>query len=121
MRASLSAGAKDVLKIKAAFSNGDQVPDAAPEVRIALGDFEFRAPGGQFTRKRDRYRFNQKLLGSRKVTLDYAKGVVTISLAGVELGSFEKGSVPVFVSIAFGEVRFADVPMLSGNGKSLKY
>ena len=121
VRASLRAGSKDVLRIKGAFSNGDVLPDTAPEVTVTVGTFTLKFPSGQFTRRNDRYKYSQKVLGRRKVTVDFAKGTFTVSLAGVELGPYEKGSVPVTVSIEFESVRFRDTPLMTGNGKSLRY
>ena len=88
---------------------------------IKLGFFEFRARADQFTRKGEKYTFKQKVVGSRKVTLDYKKGQVSIALKGVELGKYDKGAPPVTVSIEFADVRFEDTPKMTSTGKSLRY
>ena len=75
----------------------------------------------QLARKGDKDRFNQSAIGTRKVTVDWRKGLISITLKRVELDDFESGAVPVTVSIEFADVRFEDTPVLSGNGKSLRY
>ncbi len=57
----------------------------------------------------------------RKVTVDYAKGLLTIALKGIELGAYDKGESAVPLCIEFDDIRFEDQPVLTGNGKSLKY
>ena len=121
LRAALKPGAKDALIVKATFHAADGTPDAAPEVVIRLGGFAFTARANQFTRKGDKWTFKQKALAIRKVTLDFGKGRVAISLKGVELGSHARGAVQLPLSIEFDDVRFADVPVLSSSGKSLRY
>ena len=120
-RAALKTGPKDSLGIKGVFDASGPTPGSAPEVVIRLGIFTFTAKADRFTQKGDKWVFSQRVVGTRKVTLDYKKGRVSISLRGVELGAYDSGLVPVTVSVEFGNVRFADMPVMGSNGKSLRY
>ena len=90
-------------------------------MRVEIGALKFTAPSGLFTRKKDRYQFTQKVFGTRRVTVDYAKGVISISLAGVEMGAVEGGNGPVPFSLEVDDMRFADAPQMTGSTKALKY
>jgi len=114
-------GAKGALVIKAAFHAPGGVPDEASEVVVTLGYFTFRAPANQFKKKGDRWLFSQKVFGARKITLDYKKGLATISLKGVAVGSYPTGPIRVRVGVEFAGVRFEDTPEMTCTGKSLKY
>jgi hypothetical protein len=119
--ASLKNGAADALTVKGAFHAAAGVPAAAPDVTVRFGFFEFAAPGAQFRRVGDKWSFQQKGVGTRTVTLDYAKGLFTVSLKGVELGSYEKGVIPVRVGVDFGEVLFEDTPDMTSTGGAVRY
>ncbi|MHC4911312.1 MAG: hypothetical protein ACYTF9_16545, partial [Planctomycetota bacterium] len=121
LRAALKPGARDVLKIKAVFDASSGAPETAPDVEIGLGTFTFTAKSDQFTRRGDKWIFTQRVLGTRRVSLDFRAGKVSISLQAVELGEFAQGAMPVGVSIAFGDLLVEDAPVMKSTGKSLRY
>jgi hypothetical protein len=119
--AALKPGAKDSLNLKAAFHAEGGVPDTAPEFVVRLGFFEFVAKADQFKRSGDKWTFTQQVFGTRKVTLDYQRGLATVALRGVELGHHPKGAANVPLEVEFGDVWFADSPVMSSTGRALKY
>jgi len=119
--AKMKSGAKDVLKVKSTFDATGGVPEDAPDVTVKFGFFEFDVTSEQFTPKGNKFVFKQKVFGSRKVTLDYAKGTISISIGGVELGSPGGDGIPVRFAVGLGPLRFASQPVLSRRKGSLKY
>jgi len=119
--AKVKLGAKDVLKVKSTFDATGGVPEDAPDVTVKLGFFEFEVTSEQFTPKGNKFVFKQKGFGSRKVTLDYAKGTISIAISGVELGTPGGDGIPVRFAVGLGPLQFASRPVLSGRKRSLKY
>jgi titin len=119
--ASLKSGAKDTLSVKGGFYPTDGVPAAAPEVHVSFGPYDLVAASLDFKRVGNSWVFKESGLGSTTVTLDYAKGTLSVVVKGVELGSYGAGSEPVHVLVEFAGVHFEDTPSLASNGKSLKY
>jgi hypothetical protein len=119
--AKLKGGANDVMKVKAAFDAEGGVPETPPDVHVKLGFFEFDVPGDQFTPKGSKLLFKQKVFGTRKVTLDYAKGTISVSLGGVEVGNHSDDGIPIRFAFELGSLSFASQPVFSVRKGSLKY
>jgi hypothetical protein len=113
LTAKLKGGPKDVIKILGFLHDAGGVPAQAPDVVVSLGFFEFTAAGDQFSRKGDTWIFQQKLLGNRKVVLDYAKGRIAISLSGIELGTYAQGPTRIHFAVDVGDLHFEDTPVLA--------
>ena len=119
--AKLKTGAKDVLKVKSTFDVAGGVPDEAPDVTVKFGFFDFEVTGDQFTQKGSKFLFKEKVFGARKVTLDFAKGTISLSIGGVELGVLNNDGIPVRFALGIGALRFASQPVLSVGKGSAKY
>lgn len=116
----LTPAANDRLKMRCRFAGGE-VPDAIPEVTVQYAALKFTAAASQFVRKGDKLVFQQKQFGGRKIEIDYRKGFVTFSLAGIELGAFTDTFDPGDLIVAVGTLSFRDRPVLAVTKKSVTY
>jgi hypothetical protein len=119
--AKMKSGPKDVVKVKSTFDVSGGMPDVAPDVHVLLGFFEFEVTGDQFTKKGSRFLFSEKVFGARKVTLDYAKGTISLSVGGVEVGVYNDDGIPIRFALELGSLRFVSQPVFSVNKGSMKY
>ena len=88
---------------------------------ILLGFFEYEVTSDQFTKKGSKFLFSEKVFGARKVTLDYAKGTISLSVGGVEVGVYSNDGIPIRFALNLGTLRFVSQPVLSVNKGSMKY
>jgi hypothetical protein len=113
-------GPKDKLTMRCRFAAGP-APEEAPSVSVQIGALRFSAPAAKFAKQGEKWIYSQKVLGAQKVVLDYAKGVATFSLAGIELGAFTIDFDPGELIVKVGGLEFRDRLVLGVTKKSVGY
>ncbi len=102
--ATVKGGGKDALKLTLAFVPVGGVPAAGEDLTISFGG-AYTSPllsGSSFVRKGDAWVGTSKAPGITKVTVDYAKGAITIAGKGLDLGTFAAGGNAVAVTVTRG-------------------
>jgi len=100
----------------------DTVPATVPDIVFAFGnEYSRTVPGSSFTRRGTVLTFRDGTNALPSITVDFAKGTITVKGKDVGLGPFVAGGQPVrFVIGPVGEPAVIDVRM-SLNGSKLSY
>lgn len=112
--ATVKGGGKDSLRLTFGFATDGAVPPAAEDLTIGFGD-SFTSEllrGDYFRRRRNAWVLSAKPPGITNVTVDHAKGTITVAGSGLDLGSFLDGANEVSLTVTRGgEARTARVRM----------
>ena len=100
--ATLKGGGKDSLSLTPGFATDGQVPGTGEDLTIGFGQTYTSPVLSSFVRKGSTYVRTAKGPGITKATVDHAKGTITISGSGLDLGDFGLGGNPVVVTITRG-------------------
>ena len=122
--ATLRGGGKDSFKLTMCFATDGVVPALVErDLTIGFGDAYTSAllPGSSFVRRRSTYVFTAKAPGITKVTIDYAKGTISVAGTGVDLGAFAEGGNEVVVTLKRGSETQSATVRMSRGGTKLTY
>jgi hypothetical protein len=100
--ATVKGPGKDGLYIGAGIAR--DVPGAAPDVTIQLGETSFALiPGSAFTRTGDVFDYRSAAPGLTRVTVDFSRGTLKVWGKGLSLGTYPEGTNAVHISVHLGE------------------
>ena len=123
-KATAKGGGKDKLTVLAGFAADGDAPASAPDTTVSFGDFAVTVPGAEFTPKGPGVfvaKNPPSAPGVKTLTVDYARELVSLKAAGVDLGAIAEGAFDVVISVTLdGETRSVQVTAVRA-GKQIRY